>query len=229
MPSSTLKRGRPSPASGKAGNDEPLDVWEDHVLGSIFRITLDPVQTWDHGGHRLHHLPGLRQELEGDGAPLQISITLLDQAILEAASNLGRQIPFDYLLGCFKRVSKQLKGLKRTPDGARLAVIKEARRVCMSYCIFAVTMPDMFGAEPALSSPLIRHLLQTSPEDDEGICHDFLAEITSRFAEDESAQEVILGAIEGLSDRAAVMTMNDDYKAATLVRVGRRRSPRSTC
>lgn len=88
----------------------------------------------------------VREDLEEQGAAVRLSTAVLDQAILEAASNLGTTIPLDHLLACWKRVSKQYKGFKAgsTAD-PKYIIVKEARRLCMSYCIFAVAMPDMFG------------------------------------------------------------------------------------
>ena len=125
---------------------ESLETWENKTLGSIFRLTLDPNGSQDFNGNKVHYVGGLRRDMEEEGQPVRLSVTLLDQALLEAASSLPRGTPLDYLLGCWKRVSKQLRSMKGGKvDAAKQAVIKEARRLCMSYCIFAVTMPDMFG------------------------------------------------------------------------------------
>ena len=180
-------------------------------------MTLDPNKRKDHLGHNLYHAGGLRQELEEQGDPLRLNLTVLEQAILEIASNTGRLTPFDYMLSCWKRISREFRSLKTRPDEAKLGVIREARRICMSYCIFAVTMADtMFGRETPASSPLVPHLL-VDAESDRGLCHDFLQEIASRFADDETAQEAIVWAVEDLSRDLSKMTLNDDYKPYILV------------
>ena len=61
------------------------------------------------------------------------------------------------------------------------------------------------------SNPLIPHLL-LAPDEERGIDHDFLVEAISRFPDDESVKDAIVGAVEDLSRRLARMTMNDDYK-----------------
>ena len=132
--------------SKPAGATESLEVWESRVLGSIFRLTLDPASSQDSNGNKLQHVAGVGKDLEDEGQPVRLSITIIDQALLEAASNLPKGTPLDYLLGCWKRISKQLRGMRGAKvDATRQDVIKEARRLCMSYCIFAVTIPDMFG------------------------------------------------------------------------------------
>ncbi len=65
--------------------------------------------------------------------------------------------------------------------------------------------------EPPASNPLTPHLL-VDPEDDRGLCHEFLSEAVSRFPEDETVREALLGAVEEMSRQLSKMTMNDDYK-----------------
>lgn len=140
-----MKRDRPGSSSGRPSsrNPESPDEAEDKVLRGIFRFSLDPGSRQDNHGHALHYIGGVREELEEQGGSINLKTANLDQALLEAASNLERESPLDYLLGCWKRVSRQFRGLK--PEDTRYEIIKEARRLCMSYCIFAVSMPDMFG------------------------------------------------------------------------------------
>lgn len=115
-------------------------------MSGIFRLTLDPDVKSDIHGHHLHYVRGVREDLEEQHEPVRLSIAVLDQAILEAASVLGKTTPLDYLLGCWKRVSRLFKTFKAgKSEDPKFAIVKEARRLCMSYCIFAITMPDMFG------------------------------------------------------------------------------------
>lgn len=139
---------RPSFATGRSSSraEESLQEWEDRVLGNIFRLTLNLDATADGHGHHLEYVKGVREDLEEQGEAVRLSTGLLDQAILEAASNVGKRNPLDYLLECWKRVSRQFKSFRgESVLDPKYDIIKEARRLCMSYCIFAVTMPDMFG------------------------------------------------------------------------------------
>lgn len=140
-----MKRERPGSSSGRPSSRSPgsLDESEDKILRGIFRLSLDPGSRQNSHGHPLHYIRGVREELEEQGGSIRLKTANLDQALLEAASNLERESPLDYLLCCWKRVSRQLRGMK--PEDANYETIKEARRLCMSYCIFAVSMPDMFG------------------------------------------------------------------------------------
>ena len=65
---------------------------------------------------------------------------------------------------------------------------------------------------------LTSHLL-VDPEDEHGVCHDFLSEAISRFPEDESVQVALVTAVEGLSQRLSKLSMNADYKPYVMVRL----------
>lgn len=111
----------------------------------MFRLALKQGAQHDINGQRIF-LPGLQSELQSEGKELRIQTAILDQALLEAASNAEQQRPLDYLLPCWKRITKLHKGFRRArDDDPKFQVLCEARRLCMSYCIFAITMPEMFG------------------------------------------------------------------------------------
>lgn len=136
---------RPPQPSTTSRPDESIEQWESRILCSIFRVTLDPKQKTDASHHQLIFLPQLRQELEDEEAPVVLTKERLDSAILEAASAIPSSRPvLDYLLPCWKRVIKALRGL-RDHSGGKDAVLKEAKRLCMSNCVFAVEMPELYG------------------------------------------------------------------------------------
>lgn len=136
-------RGRPS-----SGTRETSEQWEDRILGNLFKFTLDPDYQLDTHGNPVHFLRSTRDELEETSQPIRLTTALLDQTILETASDLKpNTTPLDYLLSCWKRVNRQYKALRKAGEqDPQFIVIKEARRLCMSYCIFAATIPDMFGS-----------------------------------------------------------------------------------
>lgn len=126
--------------------EESIEAFEDRTLGAIFKITLREDRQKDIHGQRLIYLPGVRSEFEDQGREPHIETAILDQALLEAASNVSLQKPLDYLLPCWKRITRLHKGFRRPrEDDPKFNVICEARRLCTSYCIFAITMPEMFG------------------------------------------------------------------------------------
>jgi ubiquitin conjugation factor E4 B len=192
-----------------------IEAWEDHTLGGIFRITLDQNRTQDTHGHRLYFASTTKDDLEADGKPLRFTTDMLDSVILESASSHNQGSALEYLLGCWKRVSKQFKSMSNKND-PKYEIVKEARRLCFSYCIFAATMPDMFGEEAPPTNALADHIL-LGPDDDRGICYDFLTEASHRMAEDDSIKEALVGAMEDVSRRLARVSMNGDYRPYMLV------------
>ena len=147
-PVTPMKRDRPSSGFESPGAkvEESVEAWENRILGAAFRLTLDQATSQDIHGHHLHFLGGVKHDLEDQNEPVMLSTAVLDQALLEAASNLEKTTPLDYLLGCWKRITKQWRTFKAPNiQDHRYEIIREARRLCMSYCLFAVTMPDMFG------------------------------------------------------------------------------------
>ncbi|KAJ5759716.1 hypothetical protein N7520_006872 [Penicillium odoratum] len=199
-----------TPGTPPPGKVETIETFEDRILSAVFKITLDEGQRDLHGPRV--YLPGLRSELEGDGKELRIRASYLDQALLEAGSKAEKGRPLEYLLPCWKRITKLYKGFRRSSDDdPKFQVLCEARRLCMSYCIFGITMPEMFGLDSPECSPLAPYLL-TDPEDEKGIDFEFISEAVKRFEEDESVKPAFIAAVEELSAGLSKMDINDDYK-----------------
>jgi ubiquitin conjugation factor E4 B len=192
-----------------------IETWEDRTLSNIFRITLDESHIQDVHGHKLYFVAGAKGDLEDEGRPLRLTTDMLDSAILEAASNQAQGSALEYLMSCWKRVSKVLKSLT-SRTGPRFDVVKEARRLCFSYCIFAITMPDMFGEEAPAGNALADRLL-LGPDDERGICYEFLTEASQRIGEDDTVKEALVGAMEDVSRRLAEISMNGDYRPHMLI------------
>ena len=193
-------------------HNEPIEEWEDRTLRNLFRITLNLEQTKDQHGQTLYPVSQLKEELESESKPTLLTTDLLEQAIMEAGSVLGSVKPHDWLFGCWKRASRMAKAVKdRTPENNKWTILSEARRLCMSWCILSITTPDIFGANYDGIEAFATHLL-ANPDDDKGLCHDFITEAIARFEEDESIKEAFVSAVETLSHQLAKMTMLDNYQ-----------------
>ncbi|TVY83127.1 Ubiquitin conjugation factor E4 [Lachnellula suecica] len=208
----TPRAGPPAKKLATPAYDEDIDEYANRMLGQIFRITLDPQQKVDASNHRLIYLPNLRQELEEENAPIRLSKDRLDSAIMEAASTIpnNRSI-LDYLLPAWKRITKALNGLRGYVNGKDV-VLKEARRLCMSNCIFAVEMPELYGRDANPNTDSLTPYLLNEAGEEKGICRDFLIEAISRFDEDETVKPMLTKAVAGLSLQLSSMTMSDNYK-----------------
>jgi ubiquitin conjugation factor E4 B len=200
------------PARKPHGKEESLEDFSDKTLSHIFRVTVDPQKREDVHGHRLLFLPGLHAELEESGQGLRLSADVLDLAIQEAARAWPQDKPlFGYLLPCWKRVMRTIKTL-RDKDPEKDAVLKEAKRLCMSNCIFSLTIPEYFGRDSgAQTDTLVPYLLRDIDHDD-GICLDFFSEAVARLDDDDSILPLFVEAMRDISNRLSKMSMNDDYK-----------------
>lgn len=177
-------------------------------------------------------LLNLREELHQGGEPLKLNAQNIDQAILEAASTVPSSKPvLSYLLPAFKRIIK-IGSSARRPTPEKQAVLDEAKRLCVSNCIFALTVPELFGyVGPCTAEGIIDRLLiycyrreqnhnhdslvpylLRNAEVEDGICLDFFNEAVERMKDDDSVAPIFTDAMVELSQRLATKTMNEDYK-----------------
>ena len=175
------------------------------MLKQVYRVTLKEGETKDLHGHKLLYLEGVKS----DGTDL-LTVDNSDSILAEGASHAQGKI-FEYFLQCFKRSVRASKDPRNLGSVEKNAVLKEARRMSMSYCIFAITMPDMFPDYEPKTNALVDCLL-TDPESDHGICTDFLTEAVSRWDDEEMIKDTIVGAAEILSLQLSKKHMLDDYQ-----------------
>ncbi|KAJ0124691.1 ubiquitin elongating factor core [Diaporthe amygdali] len=221
-----LKTKRPSPGSevnrpsapsippAKRHAPESLEDWSDKIISQIFRVTLDESRQTDLHGRKLTLLPGLSAELQEQDPSglLRLSTDNIEQAILEAASAYPQDKPLmDYMLACWKRVVQAKKSL-RSPTPEKEAVLQEAKRLCMSYAIFAVTLPDLFSRESNPKHDTLVPYLLRDIEHESGICLEFIQEAVARFPEDDSIVDLFVRAMVDISTQLSTMSMNDDYR-----------------
>ncbi|KAK7948686.1 ubiquitin domain-containing protein 2 [Apiospora aurea] len=198
------------PAKKIQAREEPLEEWSDRTLCDIFRVTLDETRSRDSHNNPLMFLLNLREELQQGGEPLKLNAQNIDQAILEAASTIPSSKPL------------------RQPGGQlpeKQAVLDEAKRLCVSNCIFAMTMPELFGREPNHSHDSLVPYLLRNAEVEDGICLDFFTEAVERMKDDETVAPIFTEAMVELSQRLAKKSMNDDYKTYVNVLVTYARYP----
>lgn len=140
---SAPRKDSPQPAQQQRQDSD--EDYAHRVLSQIFRVSVDPHHMSNVQGQRLVFLPNLNHELNDSGDPLKLSISTLDQAIIEACNNWPPAYPlFDYLLPCWKRAVKAAS-TARNVSPQRQEVLEEAKRLCMSNCLFALTMPALYG------------------------------------------------------------------------------------
>ncbi|KAI1780795.1 ubiquitin conjugation factor E4 [Hypoxylon cercidicola] len=192
--------------------EETMEDWSNRVLGDIFRVTLDENRATENKSPVLTYLPELRAELEQSGEPIKLTPALIESAILEAAKYIpANKALMEYLLPCWKRVVRATKP-PRPPPPEKEAVLSEAKRLCMSNCIFALTLPEYFGRDHNPSHDTLVPYLLRNHDNEDGICLDFFSEAVSRIPEDDSIASIFTDAVVVMSKRLATMSMNDDFK-----------------
>ncbi|OAA44088.1 ubiquitin conjugation factor E4 [Beauveria brongniartii RCEF 3172] len=200
-----LKQTAPSQAA------ETDEQYENRILTNIFRLSVDPHHMSTPTGVRLTFLPNLNEELNEAGEPMRLSTATLDQAIIEACTNWPDDKPLmSYLLPCWKRAVKQ--AAQKTGSSTRQQLHEEAKRLCMSNCLFAITMPDLYGRSANPNHDTIAPQLLRGPTDENGICLDFISEAIKRFDEDDAIPDVFNDAMVRISSQLALSSMNDNYK-----------------
>ncbi|KAJ3473430.1 hypothetical protein NLG97_g10312 [Lecanicillium saksenae] len=115
-----------------------------------------------------------------------------------------------YLLPCWKRAVKLAQ--TKTVSTTRQQLHEEARRLCMSNCLFALTMPDLYGRSANPDHDTIAPQLLRGTTDENGICFDFIQEAIKRFDEDEAIPAVFNDAMVRISSQLGQMSMGDNYK-----------------
>ncbi|ROT35206.1 ubiquitin conjugation factor E4 [Sodiomyces alkalinus F11] len=202
------------PANKKpyVGQEESLLDWTDRVLSGTFRFTLDPERLVDAQGHKLTFLPNSSSEVAEAGSPAKLNEELLDSAILEAATLRPHNTSLlKYLLSCWKRITRVLG--QQPKDGSaeeKRKILEEAKRLCMSYSLFSLTMPDLFGRpEP---EDLVPCLLRGYDHED-SLPMDWTKEAIDRFPEDDQVKFAFADAMASISQKLAGLTMEDDFRA----------------
>ncbi len=194
--------------------EESLESFANNQLNHIFRVTVDPDRTTDLHGHPLEFLPNVHAELVEAGAPLTLSLDSIDSAILEAATSVSHDKPLlsEYLLPSWKRATRALKAYKGPAASPKIEVLREAKRLCFSNCVFALTMPELFGREANPQHDTLAPYLLRGIDHESGVCLDFFTEAMSRMDEDDTIGPLFTKAMVDLSSKLSGLTMNDDYK-----------------
>ncbi|KAI5926032.1 ubiquitin elongating factor core [Camillea tinctor] len=202
----------PPPKKILSTREESLEDWSDRTLSEIFHVTFDETRAVDSRGAKLTFLPELKDELQQAGEQLKFSASNIDAAMLEAGRHVPASHPLlDYFLPCWKRIMRANRAL-RQPSQQKLDVLGEAKRLCMSNCIFALTMPELFSREPNPEHDSLVPYLLRHHENEGGVCLDFFTEAALRVKSEETVATVFTDAMVVMSQKVASMTMNDDFK-----------------
>ncbi|KID74077.1 ubiquitin fusion degradation protein 2, partial [Metarhizium brunneum ARSEF 3297] len=206
---------KPTPQLVQQQQQQKSETDEDYahrVLSQVFRVSVDPHHMANPQGQRLVFLPNLNQELNDSGDSLKLSIGNLDQAIIEACSSWTLTKPLlEYLLPCWKRAVRASSTAKNV-SAPRQEILDEAKRLCMSNCLFALTMPALYGRDPNPQHDTLVPYLLKGIQDDGGLCFDFIREAIKRFDEDEAFPALFNDAMIKISSQLSTLSLGDEYK-----------------
>ncbi|KTW29866.1 hypothetical protein T552_01070 [Pneumocystis carinii B80] len=184
-------------------------AWESSTLSKILQVTLDLESHLKVPNYMF--LSNLRQELIDESLEPVISIDTLDRVILARLSMPSPNRPFDYLVSCWKRAISVQKLIQKLPDAEeKLDVIKEAKRLFVSYLGLSITLPEMFELQHA-PIDFANKLLQELDTSD-GIPFDFLRALVYQFDKEGTLTDLLGETTVELSRRLCQKTIMDDYQ-----------------
>jgi ubiquitin conjugation factor E4 B len=141
----------------------------------------------------------------------------MEPAILGRTALDDNQTPFHYLLGAWKRAAEMSRNIRPDRDkqaNAKIEILKEIRRLCVSYAGLSIMMPDMFADAPR-ETDLCSYLLQDIYTEVK-LPEEFLHELAKRFYDD-GLVEVIGSTITGISEEIASLKFNENYRSVLRV------------
>ncbi|KAK9476479.1 ubiquitin elongating factor core-domain-containing protein [Lipomyces japonicus] len=201
---------------------QDFDAWEESTLSKIFRFTLnekdaaDAAATSSSTGSGLRFLQSVYLDLKDSNEQRlpRLSTTTLDSALLsKLTEDTHGDEPFQYLIDSFKQINTIRRTLRIADPlyQRKTATITEAKRLCSGYAVLTVTMPFMFAHTPA-NPDLARRLLQ-KPDSSSAVPPEFVDDMITRAAEDETLHEFISPIVIELSSGLARLSMVDNYQS----------------
>lgn len=133
---------------------------EDIILRKIFLVSL----TGNDPG--VVYLELTAAEVLSEGKELRLSRDLMERVLIDRLSGnfSNSETPFQYLLNCYRRAheeGKKITSMKNKDVKLEMeAVVKQAKKLCVSYCRIHLGNPDLFGpgssnTGKAAASPLL--------------------------------------------------------------------------
>ncbi|KAI4352517.1 hypothetical protein L6164_006760 [Bauhinia variegata] len=127
----------------------PQEV-EDIILRKIFLVSLTDSMETD---PRVVYLELTAAEILSEGKELKLSRDLMERILIDRLSRNfpSAELPFQYLIGCYRRAYDEGKKIANMKDknlrGEMESVVKQAKKLCVSYCRIHLANPDLFQSE----------------------------------------------------------------------------------
>ena len=119
---------------------------EDIILRKIFLVSLTDSESSD---PRIVYLELTAAEILSESKELRLSRDLMERILIDRLSaSATAEPPFQYLVGCYRRAydeSKKISSMKDPNLRSQLdSVIKQAKKLCISYCRIHLENPKLF-------------------------------------------------------------------------------------
>uniref|UniRef100_A0A5B7AFM7 Putative ubiquitin conjugation factor E4 n=1 Tax=Davidia involucrata TaxID=16924 RepID=A0A5B7AFM7_DAVIN len=124
----------------------PAEI-EDIILRKIFLVSLIDSMEND---SRIVYFEMTAAEILSEGKELRLSRDLMERVLIDRLSDQfpSAEPPFPYLIGCYRRAYDEGKKISSMKDKAVKSelesVVKQAKKLAVSYCRIHLGNPDMF-------------------------------------------------------------------------------------
>ncbi|XP_045811335.1 probable ubiquitin conjugation factor E4 isoform X2 [Trifolium pratense] len=147
----------------------PQEV-EDIIIRKIFHVTITGESTTTTGvtDSRIVYLELTAAEILSEGKDLLLSRDVMERVLIDRLSGDfptagAENSPFQYLLGCYNRAHDEGKKIVNMKDknlrSEMETVVKQAKKLCVSYCRIHLANPELFASQNSNSgtgkSPLL--------------------------------------------------------------------------
>ncbi|XP_062106567.1 probable ubiquitin conjugation factor E4 isoform X2 [Humulus lupulus] len=121
---------------------------EDIILRKIFLVTLTETAESD---SRIAYLELTAAEILSEGKELRLSRDLMERVLIDRLSGnfASMETPFQYLVGCYRRAHAEGMKIGSMKDknlrSEMELVVKQAKKLSVSYCRIHLANPELFG------------------------------------------------------------------------------------
>ena len=140
----------------------PQEV-EDIIIRKIFLVSITDSAA-NNTDSRIVYLELTAAEILSEGKDLLLSRDLMERVLIDrlsgdfSAAGAGGESPFQYLLGCNHRAHEEAKKIANMKDktlrSEMESVVKQAKKLCVSYCRIHLANPELFPNRNSSNSSL---------------------------------------------------------------------------
>ncbi|KAK7316313.1 hypothetical protein VNO77_35261 [Canavalia gladiata] len=139
---------------------------EDIIIRKIFLVSITEIGN-NNNDSRIVYMELTAAEILSEGKELRLSRDCMERVLIDRLSGefpgTGEESPFEYLVGCYHRAHDEGKKIANMKDknlrSEMEAVVKQAKKLCVSYCRIDLADPELFQSKISFpktsTSPLL--------------------------------------------------------------------------